>query len=167
MKIFIKTLVVATAICIALACSKTETPIKPKPTKCTNSTILDALLSGKQMYLLTTVGSNKVLLNLKDKKGKARVFGRANVNPDLYEWDIQISSVSETEVKLQAGDIIIAIRGIFVAGTYFPDSFFFKDDNCKITGETSDGQTVYNNPILYEDVTNSKDLPALLEKYLW
>lgn len=166
MKLFIKPLVVATAICLALACSKTETPVKPTPIKCTNSTILDALLSGKQMYLLTTVGSNKVLLNLKDKKGKARVFGRANVNPDLYEWDIQISSVSETEVKLQAGDII-AIRGVFVAGVYFPDSFFFKDDNCKITGETSDGQTVYNNPILYEDVTNSKDLPALLEKYLW
>ena len=166
MKIFIKTLVVATAICIALACSKTETPVKPAPIKCTNSTILDALLSGKQMYLLTTVGSNKVLLNLKDKKGKARVFGRAIVNPDVYEWDLQISSVSETEVKLQAGDII-AIRGIFVTGVYFPDSFFFKDDNCKITGETSDGQTVYNNPILYEDVTNSKDLPDLLEKYLW
>ena len=166
MKKFIKTMVVATAICMALACSKTETPVKPAPIKCTNSTILDALLSGKQMYLLTTVGSNKVLLNLKDKKGKARVFGRAIVNPDVYEWDLQISSVSETEVKLQAGDII-AIRGIFVTGVYFPDSFFFKDDNCKITGETSDGQTVYNNPILYEDVTNSKDLPDLLEKYLW
>ncbi|WP_162793518.1 hypothetical protein [Runella rosea] len=166
MKTFTKTLVVATAICMVLACSKTETtPLTPAATKCTNSTILDALLSGKQMYLLTTVAKTQVLLNLKDKKGKARAFG-VGVNPVLYEWDIQISAVSETQVKLQAGDII-AIRGIFVAGIYLPDSFFFKDNNCKITGETSDGQTVYNNPIIYEDVTNSKDLAAILDKYLW
>lgn len=166
MKTFTKTLVVATAICMVLACSKTKTtPLTPAATKCTNSTILDALLSGKQMYLLTTVAKTQVLLNLKDKKGKARAFG-VGVNPVLYEWDIQISAVSETEVKLQAGDII-AIRGIFVAGIYLPDSFFFKDNNCKITGETSDGQTVYNNPIIYEDVTNSKDLAAILDKYLW
>lgn len=165
MKTFTKTLVVATAICMLLACSKTETPVTPAPIKCTNSTILDALLSGKQMYIMTKVATTQVLLNLKDKKGKARAFGKGNVNPELYEWDIQISSVSETQVKLQASNII-AIRGIY-DGQYLADSFFFKDDNCKITGETSDGQTVYKNPILYEDITNSKDLAAILEKYLW
>ena len=166
MKTFTKALVIATTICMALACSKTETPVKPAPTKCSNSTILDALLSGKQMYVMTKVATTQVLLNLKDKKGKARAFG-TGVNPALYEWDIQIAAVSETEVKLQAGSNIIAIQGSFVPGAYLPDSFFFKDDNCKITGETSDGQTIYNNPIIYEDITNSKDLAAILAKYLW
>lgn len=163
MRTFTKTLVVAATICIALAC-KTEDTVTPAPTKCPNSTILDALLSGKQMYLLTKVFKTEVLLNLKDKKGKARAFG-VGVNPILYEWDIQISAVSETQVKLVAGSII-AVRGIF-DGQYVADSFFFKDNNCKITGEATDGQTTNNNPIIYEDITNSKDLAAILEKYLW
>jgi hypothetical protein len=165
MKTFTKTLLVAAVICISLACSKTDTtPVKPTPTKCTTSTLLDALLSGKQMYILTTVAKTQVLLNLKDKKGKARAFG-VGVNPILYEWDLQLSAVNDTQVKLQAGNII-AVRGIF-DGLYVADSFFFKDNNCKVTGETSDGQTVNTNPIIYEDVTNSKDLPAILDKYAW
>jgi hypothetical protein len=150
---------------MVLACSKEETPAKPAAVKCTSATILDALLSGKQMYILTKVGKTEVFLNLKDKKGKARAFGEG-VNPILYEWDIQISATSETEVKLQAGDII-AIRGIYAPGVYAPDTFFFKDNNCKITGESSDGQTIANNPIIYEDVTAGKDLPTILDKYLW
>jgi hypothetical protein len=103
---------------------------------------------------------------LKDKKGKARAFGDGGVNPVLYEWDIQVSAVSDTHVKLQAGDIL-AIRGNFVSGLYFPDSFFFKDDNCKVTTETSDGQIGSERLSAYEDLTDSKDLPAILEKYLW
>ncbi len=165
MKTFTKTLVVAATICMSLACSKTDTtPVTPAVTKCANSTILDALLSGKQLYILATVAKTQVLLNLKDKKGKARAFG-VGINPVLYEWDIQISAVNETQVKLQAGNII-AVRGNF-DGLYVADSFFFKDNNCKITGETSDGQTVNTNPIIYEDVTNSKDLTAILDKYVW
>jgi hypothetical protein len=167
MKILTKTIITATVICMVLACSKAETTVVPIATKCANSTILDALLSGKQMYVMTKVATTQVLLNLKNKKGKARAFIGQGVNPALYEWDIEISAVNETQVKLQAGSNIIAIQGNFVSGTYLPDSFFFKDDNCKISGETNDGQTVYNNPILYEDITNSKDLSAILEKYLW
>lgn len=158
---------IAILFMLIFSCKKTEDTPTPIAIKCTNSTILDALLSGKQMYVMTKVSTTQVLLNLKDKKGKARAFIGQGVNPALYEWDIEISAVNETQVKLQAGSNIIAIQGNFVSGVYLPDSFFFKDDNCKITGETSDGQTVYNNPILYEDITNSKDLSAVLEKYLW
>ncbi len=164
MKTLIKIIIIATAICIALACSKSETPSLPISIKCANNTILDALLSGKQMFILTK-SRNEVLLNLKDKKGKARTIG-TGVNPVIYEWDIEISKVSETQVKLQAGNII-AIQGNFVAGLYLPDSYFFKDDNCKIFGETNDTQIANNSPIIYEDITNSKDLPAILVKYLW
>ncbi|MEP7269655.1 MAG: hypothetical protein ABI844_18710 [Saprospiraceae bacterium] len=169
MKTFTKNLLIAASICLVFACSKTDTnPIKPVPTKCTTSTILDELLSGKQMYILATVGKTQVLLNLKDKKGKARAFGSGGVNPVLYEWDIEITKVSETQVKLQAGEII-AIQGNFVAGLYFPDSFFFNDDKCVITGTSSDGQgqTVLPGPIIYEDVTKSKDIAAILESYKW
>ncbi len=157
------TLIIA-VIYIALACSKSETTVVPVAIKCANSTILDDIITGKQMYIMTK-SKTQVLLNLKDKKGKARTIG-AGINPVIYEWDITVSVVNETQVKLQAGNII-GVQGNFVAGVYFPDSFFFKDDNCKISGETNDGQTVYNNLILYEDITNSKDLPAILEKYLW
>ena len=168
MKIITKSFSIIAIFCFAFACSKKDSSsIKPDVIKCTSSTILDELLSGKQMYILATVLRGKVLLNLKDKKGKARAFSSRLVNPELYEWDIQISSVNDTEVKLQAGAEIIAIQGIYVAGEYFPDSFFFKDDNCKIIGETFDGQTINNNLIIYENVTNNKDLSAILENYHW
>ena len=165
MKTILKICVVLITIGMTLACSKSESTTPALPTKCTSKTILDALLSGNQMYIMTKVATTQVLLNLKDKKGKARAFG-PGINPVLYEWDLTVSMVSETEVKLAAGNII-AIQGNYVPGLYFPDSFFFKDNNCKITGETSDGQTVYNNPILFEDITSSKDLPDILAKYLW
>jgi hypothetical protein len=160
-------LIILFIILVYVSCSKKDTtPIAKVPTKCTSSTILDALLAGKQMYILASVYRGQVLLNIKDKKGKARTFGEGGANPVLYEWDIQISKVNETEVKLIAGEII-SVRGNFVAGIYLPDSFFFKDDKCKITAETNDGQIVSNTLSSYEDITNSKDLPAILEKYLW
>lgn len=160
-----KNFFIAIVFLLTLACSKSEDPEKKIPVKCANKTILDELLSGQQMYILAKVSTTQVLLNLKDKKGKARAFG-PNINPVLYEWDLQTSSVSDTQVKLIAGEII-AIQGIFVPGLYFPDSFFFKDDNCKITGEASDGQTINTNPILFENITNSSDLKTVLEKFRW
>ncbi|MES2795983.1 MAG: hypothetical protein V4683_08460 [Bacteroidota bacterium] len=164
MKTLIKIIII---ICIAFACSKKDPdPVIPSPTKCTNSTILDELLSGKQMYILATVYRGQVLLSIKDKKGKARTFGSTAPNAVLYEWDIQITQDGDTQVKLIAGEII-AVRGINDLGVYFPDSFFFNDDKCKIKAETNDGQIVSNRLSSYEDVTNSKDLPGILEKYLW
>ncbi len=152
---------------IAFSCSKKEAEtVKPGPVKCAQSTILNELLSGKQMYLLASVNSGKVLLNIKDQKAKARTFGSTAVNAILYEWDIEVKKESDTQVKLIAGDII-AVRGLFVAGVYFPDSFIFNDDKCKITVETTDGQLPTNRLSSYEDITNSKDLPSILEKYQW
>jgi hypothetical protein len=164
MKTLIKTIII---ICISFACSKKETEtVKPTPTKCTKSTILDELLSGKQMYILASVYRGQVLINIKDKKGKARTFGSTAPNAVLYEWDIQVNKENDTQVKLIAGDII-AVRGINDPGVYLPDSFFFNDDNCKIKAETNDGQIVSNRLSSYEDISNSKDLQAILEKYLW
>lgn len=162
-----KTIAMFFIIFAILACAKEEPkPLISTPTKCTNNTILDDLLSGKQMYVLATVYRGQVLLNIKDKKGKARTFGSTSPNAVLYEWDIQITKENDTQVKLIAGDII-AVRGINDPGVYLPDSFFFNDDKCKITAETTDGQIVSNRLSSFEDVTNSKDLPAILEKYLW
>jgi hypothetical protein len=154
-------------ICFLISCSKKDTQlITVVPTKCTNSTILEALLADKQIYMIAKVFRGDVMLSIKDKKGKARALGEGIVNPIVYEWDIQILKVSETEVKLVAGEIK-TVRGTFVPGVYFPDSFFFKDDKCKISVETNDGQLVSNRTSSYEDITNSKDLPTYLEKYLW
>lgn len=163
-----KSFLLIIAFCFLASCSKKDTqPVAAAPTKCTSSTILDALLDGKQMYLLASVYRGQVLLNLKDKKGKARTLVGAGANPTLYEWDFEISKLSETEIKLLAGASIIAIRGNLVAGEYLPDSFFFKDDKCKITVETTDGQLTTNRLSSYEDITNSKELATYLEKYLW
>ena len=154
-------------IVATIACSKKEAePAITTPTKCTNNTILDDLLSAKQMYILASVYRGQVLLNIKDKKGKARTIGSTAANAIVYEWDITISKENETQVKLTAGDIT-TVRGVFEAGVYLPDSFFFNDDKCKIKAETNDGQIVSNRLSSFEDVTNSKDLPAILEKYLW
>jgi hypothetical protein len=150
---------------VLLSCKKEETPsINLVAQKCPNSTLLDELLSGKQLYLETKVGTNSVLLNLKDGKGKARIVLKGVVN-GIYEWDIiEIASLSPTKVTLKAGEIR-AIQGNFVAGYYFPDTFFFDDDNCKVSGTSNDGQIPDIKPILYENITNTKDLVAILERY--
>lgn len=162
-----KTLILIFLFGFLASCSKEKTmPLSTGPIKCANSTILDALLAEKQIYMIAKVFRGDVMLSIKDKKGKARALGEGIVNPIVYEWDIQISKVSETEVKLVAGEIK-TIRGTLVPGVYFPDSFFFKDDKCKISVETNDGQLVANRVSSYEDITNSKDLLTYLEKYLW
>jgi hypothetical protein len=162
-----KNFLIIITFCLLVSCSKKDTqPIAAVPAKCTSSTVLDELLSGKQMYMIATVFRGQVMLSIKDKKAKARAVGEGLVNPIVYEWDIQISKVSDTQVKLVAGEII-AVRGNFVSGVYSPDSFFFNDDKCKITVETNDGQLVTNRLSSYEDITNSKDLATYLEKYLW
>ena len=68
MKTILKICVVLITIGMTLACSKSETTTPAVATKCTNKTILDALLSGNQMYIMTKVAATQVFLNLKDKK---------------------------------------------------------------------------------------------------
>ena len=155
-------------VIVCVACSKTEstpTPTTNVEVKCLQKTVLDTLVLGKQLYYQVTWANNKdgVILNLKDKKGKARTFFQTN----LFEWDIEITQKSPTKVDLIAGSIK-KISGNNTQADYSPDSFFFEDNNCKISTTTDD-----NLPPLaflnftYKDITESKDLPTILVRFGW
>ena len=152
----------------SVACSNTEstlTPITNVAVKCAQKTILDTLLSSKQLYYQVTWANNKdgVILNLKDKKGKVRTFFQTN----LYEWDIEITQKSSTKVDLIAGSIK-KISGNNIQADYSPDSFFFEDNNCKILTTTDDNlpPVAFSN-FTFKDITESKDLATILGRFGW
>ena len=148
-----------------LACSKsdntTPTPTTPVAIKCSKSTILDTLLSGRQSYILISWGSEVALLDLKDSKGKARAWALGA----LFEFSVSITAKSITQVDV-SGSGAKRIQGN-TSVLYAPDTFIFKDDNCKITTTQADGRGTLITPATYTDITNSRDLLAILIRYEW